>query len=400
MKKLTTYYVALFFTALLGESVLAYPPDVVPTNMVWISPGTFTMGSPETEPARWSNEGPQRQVTITRGFYMGKFEVTQAEYLSVMGTNPSAFTTEWEGHLVTLPSEYVLEQPVESVTWDDAVKYCAALTQRERLAGRLAEDSYYRLPTEAEWEYACRAGTTTPFYYGETLRSRMANFDGHYEYPPCPDFYPRGTAVYCKNPTGHLFNRTTQVSALKRPNAWGLYDMHGNVWEWCQDWYGLYPEWDETDPTGFPAGSVHVLRGGGWNNIAADLRSARRQDGLDPYTITPDAAGFRVVLAQAVAHEPFSVTLEVFYVYDFTGSTDVLIEYKIKKMIRLKIIGGASYNYTIESSANLIDWVTAGLIGKVRHDVGVQSIGPQTDRRIEFEGPAPTNDLFYRAVAR
>lgn len=200
------------------------PPPSVAGNLVWIPCGTFTMGSPDSEPARYSDEGPQTRVTISRGFWMGKYEVTQGEYLAVMGSNPSYFTTQdWFGN----PISPDLSRPVEQVSWNDAVAYCAALTTRERSAGRLPAGYVYQLPTEAEWEYACRAGTTTPFYYGNELRSGMANFDGRYEYPPCG-----GVPLSCYNPNGILLGRTTSVGSYA-PNAWGLYDMHGNVWEWC-----------------------------------------------------------------------------------------------------------------------------------------------------------------------
>ena len=141
------------------------------TNMACIPAGTFTMGSPESEPARVPSEGPQTQVTISRGFLVGKHEVTQGKYLNLMGTNPSAFAGD-------------LSLPVETVSWDDAVAYCVALTAKERNEGRLPAGFAYRLPTEAEWEYACRAGTTTAFHFGEAMRSGMANFNGLFEYPP------------------------------------------------------------------------------------------------------------------------------------------------------------------------------------------------------------------------
>ena len=152
------------------------------TNMAYIPPRTFTMGSPESEPARLPAEGPQTQVTITRGFCMGKYEVSQSEYLNVMGTNPSTFAGN--------PS-----LPVETVSWNEASAYCAALTAKKRNEGRLPAGYMYRLPTEAEWEYACRAGTSTAFHYGEALRSGMANFNGLNEYPPCDE-----QTYTCNNP--------------------------------------------------------------------------------------------------------------------------------------------------------------------------------------------------------
>ena len=250
----------------------------VPTNLVAIPAGTFVMGSPASEPVRYDNE-TQHTVTLTKGFCMGKYEVTQAEYLAVMGNNPSYFQG---GNL-----------PVEKVTWYDAVAYCVALTARERSAGRLPAGYGYRLPTESEWEYACRAGTTTPFHYGNELRSGMANFYGYDEYPPC------GTSPYwycCYNPSGIFLGRTTSVGSYA-PNAWGLYDLHGNVFEWCQDWYAPYPGGAVSDPQGAPTGSRRVHRGGFWYFGAYGCRSAYRYgDGRDP-SDRHDGLGFRVVLA-------------------------------------------------------------------------------------------------------
>ena len=256
------------------RGVPAFPPFSAPSNMVWISPGTFVMGSPTNEPALGTDE-TQHTVTLTKGFCMGKYEVTQAEYLAVMGNNPSYFQG---GNL-----------PVEKVTWYDAVAYCVALTARERSAGRLPAGYGYRLPTESEWEYACRAGTTTAFHYGAALRSGMANFDGRYEYPPCG-----GTTYYCYNPSGTYLGRTTSVGSYA-PNAWGLYDMHGNVWEWCQDWYGTYPGGSVSDPQGAPTGSYRVLRGGLWYGYAGDCRSAIRYSNYP--TGRGYIIGFRVALA-------------------------------------------------------------------------------------------------------
>ncbi len=375
MKILTTY-VTLLLAVLLGGSASTHATDALPTNMVWISPGTFTMGSPETEPARDEYESPQTQVTITRGFYMGKYEVTQAEYLSVMGKNPSAFTGD-------------LNRPVESVTWDDAVKYCAALTKRERQAGRLGDERAYRLPTEAEWEYTCRAGTTSPFSTtlngGEVMWSRMANFNGYYEYPPCPDYPVRGdNPMYCFNATlGHFYKRTTPVGKF-RPNYWGLYDMHGNVWEWCQDWIAIYPGGEATDPHGSPVGGAHVIRGGSWKEIAASTRSAKRGVFSPEGTDAPSSSiGFRVVLAELTPHEPFDIKIEVIEV--IRGPESEIIE-----MIRVAIIGGDPHaSYTIETSPDLINWGTAT---DLRHGGRFYYT--------EFVGPKPTNNVFYRVVAR
>lgn len=239
-------------------------PQAVPTNMIFIPPNTFTLGSPSNELERMPDEGPQTTVTLSHGFWMSKFLVTQREYLSVIGSNPSGF-----------PGDRNL--PVESVSWLDATNYCAKLTQQDLAAGRIPSGTHYRLPTEAEWECAARAGTTTRYYYGDDPGAlSLTNF-----------------AWYGAN-SGF----TTKPVGLKLPNAWGLYDMEGNVWEWCQDWYGPYPGGAVTDPQG-PASNalgVKVIRGGAWESFESDCRSARRStEGVSPF-ISDFIIGFRVVL--------------------------------------------------------------------------------------------------------
>ncbi len=235
--------------------------DGVSLDLVWIPPGEFMMGSPESEEERRDDE-TQHLVTISSGFWMGKYEVTQGQYERIVGKNPSKFRGP--------------DLPVEQVSWDDVQKFCRKLQGRlpRELAGKTA-----RLPTEAEWEYACRAGTTTPFHYGDSLDSSMANFDGN--------------NPYGGGRKGEYREQTTPVGSF-RPNAWGLYDMHGNVLEWCTDWYGEYPSGAVTDPTGPGSGERRVVRGGGWFNLAGFCRSAFRfLNGLDAryYFI-----GFRVVV--------------------------------------------------------------------------------------------------------
>ena len=236
-----------------------------PTNMVFIPPSTFLLGSPTNEIGRAADEGPQTAVTLTHGFWMGKFEVTQREYLAVIGSNPSGFPGD-------------LNRPVETVSWLDATNYCAQLTQRELAAGRIPSGSHYRLPTEAEWEYAARAGTSTRFSYGDDpTATGLTNY-----------------AWYALN-SG---NRTHPVGQ-KAPNRWGLYDMEGNVLEWCLDWYGPYPGGLAADLQGPPSNAlgVRVIRGGAWDGFESDCRSARRQtEGVSPF-ITDFILGFRVVLA-------------------------------------------------------------------------------------------------------
>ena len=238
-------------------------------EMVWIRPGTFMMGSPSGEVDRESDE-KQHEVTLTQGFWLGKYEVTQEEWEDVMGNNPSHFTA------------FGKRAPVEQVSWEDAKAFCQKLNEREEKAGRLPGGYKYSLPTEAQWEYACRAGTKTPFAFGNSLSSKQANFDGN---------YPYGGAS-----KGPYLDKTVAVGSYS-PNAWGLYDMHGNVWEWCEDSYGDYPSGPVTNPVGPASGSLRVDRGGSWDNYAKYCRSAirlRRPPSYRDYDI-----GFRLSLRSA-----------------------------------------------------------------------------------------------------
>jgi formylglycine-generating enzyme required for sulfatase activity len=238
-------------------------------SFVLIPAGTFQMGSPDSEPGHRTNESPVHEVVIGKPFYFGIHPVTQAQYLAVTGKNPAKFTVaNGGGH----------EHPVEMVSWDDAVVFCQLLTERaeERTALRT-----YRLPTEAEWEYACRAGTATAFGHGPTFAMGQGNFD---------TAHPAGEL-----PPGRATGRTTPVNRFPA-SAWGLNDMHGNVWEWCSDWYaeGHYHKSSLRDPVGAPEGKVKVLRGGSWRNHGAACRSAYR-NALAPHQ-KDSATGFRVVL--------------------------------------------------------------------------------------------------------
>jgi formylglycine-generating enzyme required for sulfatase activity len=198
----------------------------VTMELVLIRPGTFTMGSDAC-----SNATPHK-VTITKPFYLGKFEVTQEQWQAVTGSNPSNFKGT--------------KQPVESVSWEDCRIFLREL--QTKLPGQK-----FRLPTEAEWEYACRAGSTTTYCYGDD------------------DIRLGGYAWYDQNS-----DNTAHPVGEKKPNAWGLHDMHGNVREWCADWYGDYPNGEATDPTGPGSGSIRVLRGGPWNGVPGTCRSANR----------------------------------------------------------------------------------------------------------------------------
>jgi len=243
-------------------------------NMVPIAAGSFSMGSNATTGAPYysqSWERPVHQVTITRPFWIGKYEVTQAEYQALMGSNPSNFQgASWPNSS---------NRPVEQVTWNNAMAYCAALTAQAAAAGQLPLGYQYRLPTEAEWEYCCRAGTTTEFHYGNSLDCSQAKF-----------VYSWHTSSSCPSPS------TVAVGGYVA-NAWGLHDMHGNVFEWCLDsWDGSanYPSAAVTDPY-VNSGPIRVFRGGGWNGDSDVCRSAYRLRS-DP-TYWSFFLGFRVVLA-------------------------------------------------------------------------------------------------------
>ena len=242
--------------------------------LVDIPAGTFLMGAPPSEAERFVWDGPQTEVAITHSFKIGKFELTQAEYQALMGNNPSYFTG-------------ISNRPVEQVTWTNAMDYCARLTASQRLAGCLPAGWAYRLPAEAEWEYACRAGTSTAFAYGPALRSGMATFNGREEYDATT-----GTEF---NPAGVAAAKPSVVGGYA-PNAWGLCDMHGNVWEWCLDWWaGQLPGGSVADPEGPSSGLNRVVRGGCWYNDGRICRSACRAPGDPDYR--GNDLGFRVVLA-------------------------------------------------------------------------------------------------------
>lgn len=238
--------------------------QIPPTNMVFIPPGNFRIGSPTNEFLRAADEGPQTDVTITHGFWMGKYEVTQREYLAVVGNNPGQFTGD-------------LSRPVESVSFFDATNYCVLLTLQDLAAGRIPPGTHYRLPTEAEWEYAARAGTSTRFSFGDDLNNTAV-----------PNYaWTSDNAGFGTHPVG-----------LKLPNPWGLYDMAGNVYEWCTDWYGPYPGGFAIDPQGPPSNPIgfKVMRGGAWDVPGSSCRSASRGfEGVSPF-ITDFILGFRVVL--------------------------------------------------------------------------------------------------------
>ncbi|MGC9326308.1 MAG: formylglycine-generating enzyme family protein [Candidatus Hinthialibacter sp.] len=245
---------------------LDLPADAIELQMVKIPAGAFWMGSPVGEPRRSTDEF-QHFVKLTKDFYIGKYEITQAQYEAVMGVNPSFF-------------QHQPNYPVERVSWYDGVKFCNRLSEMKGYKtvydlGVLTADwnaDGFRLPTEAEWEYACRSGAASAFYWGD---------DPNYTEI---DLY----AWYDLNSEGRLHE-----AGLKLPNAWGLFDMSGNVWEWCHDWYGLYDVHDATDPKGMASGEIRVWRGGNWGDEAMYCRSASR-DGWKPKSADP-YLGFRIV---------------------------------------------------------------------------------------------------------
>lgn len=237
-----------------------------PEDFAFIKGGTFKMGSPGSEAWRGDDE-KVHQVTVS-DFYMGIHEVTQKEYQAVTGTNPSTFSGE---HL-----------PVENISWFDVIAYCNARSRAEGLDPVYTVDGQnvtwdqgadgYRLPTEAEWEYACRAGSVTPFNTQTSVSAEEANYYGHYPYEIENNYFSQGNL---KSKPGQYRETTINVGSFS-PNRWGLYDMHGNVSEWCWDYYGEYPADPRTDPAGPVTGSLRVNRGGGWNDFAKHLRSAYR----------------------------------------------------------------------------------------------------------------------------
>ena len=246
-----------------------------------IPPGEFQMGSPNSERWRGGNE-QQHCVRITKPFYLGVYEITQSEFEHMMGRNPSGFSNGG-GQAEAVKGLDTSRYPVETVTWYDAVEFCNTLSEKEarrpyyRIAGiarhakgwikdaqvSIEGGGGYHLPTEAQWEYACRAGTTTPFNFGAANNGALSNCNGQ--------------APYGTEEQGPALGRTVPVGSY-RPNAFGLYDMHGNVWEWCWDVYdeAYYKNSPESDPAGPSGGSRRVNRGGNWRREAAFSRSAVR----------------------------------------------------------------------------------------------------------------------------
>ena len=248
------------------------------TVLVWCPAGRFTMGSPKDEAERDKDED-QVEVELSRGFWMGEHEVTQEEWRKVMERNPSYFSAAGEGK-AKVAGQSTERFPVEQVSWEEAREFCRKLTEQERRAGRIATGWEYRLPSEAEWEYACRAGTKSATAYGESLSSKEANFDGNFPYNG------GGKGVYLA--------RTNEVGKYEG-NGWGLKDMHGNVREWCEDEYEekLRGGRDPVVAGGEKTGN-RVIRGGSWDSSGRYCRSANRVRNTPG--IRFNFVGFRLVL--------------------------------------------------------------------------------------------------------
>lgn len=249
-----------------AEEITVESTQETSENFVLISGGSFQMGSPEDEAWRLEDEA---QHTVTVGdFYMSIYELTQAEYQEIVGENPSSFSGD--------------DLPVENVSWLDAVRYCNARSEKEGLTPAYTIDGQtitwnrsadgYRLPTEAEWEYACRAGTVTPFHTESSISAEEANYYGHYPYEIEDNYFSQENLT---TKPGEYRQTTVAVDSFS-PNSWGLYNMHGNVGEWVWDYYGAYDAETPENPTGASTGTLRVYRGGGWNDFAKNLRSAYR----------------------------------------------------------------------------------------------------------------------------
>ena len=253
MKSLATYLLgSLVLVACGGDDSPTSKTFSLGTEMafVWIPPGVFQMGSPDTEEGRWDDEGPLHEVEISEGFWLGTYEVTQEQWESVMGETP------WAG------LDYVREHPSHpavSISWNDVQAFIGRLNAA-------AGDSLYRLPTEAEWEYACRAGSRTRWSFGDD-ESELTDY-----------------AWYRAN-AWNVGEQYDHAVGTKLPNAWGLYDMHGNVWEWVQDWWDsdYYNSSPRVDPSGPTSGSYRAFRGGSFYHLARNVRSANRLDFLPDY---------------------------------------------------------------------------------------------------------------------
>ena len=266
MKKLLLLFVLFSVTFIFGcGGNETFVIKEINLEMVKCPEGSFMMGSPEEELGRNIDE-KLHLVTITKPFYIGKYEVTQSQYSALMDKNPSNFIGA--------------NNPVEMVSYEDAKAFCDKMNLK--YLNILPKGYKFALPTEAQWEYACRAGTNTALNNGKNLTKAEG---------ACPNLDEVGW--YAENS-----GKTTHEVGKKKPNTWGIYDMHGNVWEWCRDWYDEYPKDDVTDPTGAYSGSFRVRRGGSWDGLAGGCRSAYRNDFNPDFRILN--LGFRLALVPVV----------------------------------------------------------------------------------------------------
>lgn len=281
-------------------------PDGAAMTLQWIPAGSFTMGSPDNETGHRADESPAHAVTLTKGFWLGSTEVTIGQWRAVMGTSLREHVAQWlhddtqhdfPGRRATVaeymnmdpkapPESFLANEnnavPMYFVSWTGAVAFCEKLTQRERAAGNLPAEYHFTLPTEAQWEYACRAGSTTATYAGHVdAVTDIAWFAGN------------SAEGYTGRPLPRASAGPRDVAA-KQPNAWGLHDMSGNLWEWCLDRYGSYAGNAQTDPAGPAAGETRVNRGGSWGSGLDNERSACRSG--NPPAEASAYRGFRVAL--------------------------------------------------------------------------------------------------------